>query len=99
MVNISIAGLLIFLQLPIGLAPLLATGNSKNLARLFNRYFVTLEFFDEWLTSDPFDPSSKAFQTLSMVKFGVWRKLPLVTCKSFSKTQSTSHRCVRCTEM
>lgn len=65
--NISIVGLLVFLQIPVGLVPLLATGKSKNLGKLFNRYFTTLQFVDEWYLSDPFDPKSRAYRTLAMV--------------------------------
>ena len=68
--NSSVIGLLMFLQLPVGLVPLLATGRSRNLPRLFERYFNTFQFVEEWIKSDPFDPSSKSYRTMSMVSSG-----------------------------
>lgn len=46
--NGSVVGLLVFLQLPIGLTLLLATGKSRNLSNLFRRYFDTSAYVNEW---------------------------------------------------
>lgn len=66
--NASAAGLLLFLQLPVGLVPLLSTGKSKNSTELFKRYFGAAEYMEEWFHQDPFDKNNRAYKTLSITK-------------------------------
>jgi len=66
--NSSLIGLFLVLQLPIGLLPLLATGQSKNVSKLFSRYLNTILHVNSWYKHDPFDPQSKAYKSQQMVK-------------------------------
>lgn len=61
-------GLLMIIQIPSGLAPLLATGNSSTVAKLFRRYLSTLIHIKSWYESDPFDSSSGAFKSMQKVR-------------------------------
>ena len=51
-----------------GLAPLLCTGNSATVPALFNRYLSTVVQIKSWFEGDPFDPSSKAYRSLKVVR-------------------------------
>lgn len=62
------AGLIFVIQLPRGLAPLLVTGNSADVAKLFRRYLSTVVHTKYWYESDPFDPKSSAFKSLKQVR-------------------------------
>jgi hypothetical protein len=67
--NIShLSGLILVLQLPRGLVPLLATGNHDNVAKLFKRYLSTQQRVRSWYESDPFDPESSAYKNLRAVR-------------------------------
>ncbi|KAI2801723.1 hypothetical protein BLOT_009539 [Blomia tropicalis] len=51
-----------------GLTPLLATGNSSNIPKLFTRYLSTMLHVNNWFESDPFDKTSKCYRSLKMVR-------------------------------
>lgn len=51
-----------------GLTPLLVTGNSQSIAKLFIRYLSTMKHVTNWFTDDPFDKESKAYNSLKMVR-------------------------------
>lgn len=51
-----------------GLIPLLVTGNSKTICKLFTRYLSTMIHVTSWFEHDPFDPKSKAYRSLRMVR-------------------------------
>ena len=61
-------GLLMIIQIPSGLAPLLATGNSETVAKLFRRYLSTLIHVKNWYESNPFERTSIAFQSIQKVR-------------------------------
>ncbi|CAG2103852.1 unnamed protein product [Medioppia subpectinata] len=61
-------GLLMIIQIPSGLAPLLATGNSETVAKLFRRYLSTLIHVRNWYESNPFDTQSVAFKSIQKVR-------------------------------
>ncbi len=50
------------------LLPLLTTGQSATVSRLFSRYMSTLWHVRSWFRSDPFDPRSEAFRSLKVVR-------------------------------
>lgn len=66
--NSILIGLLLNEQLPFVLIPLLSTGQSKNVSKLFNRYLNTILHIGSWYEHDPFDPTSKAYKSQKMVK-------------------------------
>ncbi|UXI21425.1 hypothetical protein NH340_JMT07368 [Sarcoptes scabiei] len=51
-----------------GLIPLLATGNSSTVSKLFIRYLSTIKHVTNWFEADPFDPKSKSFRSLKIVR-------------------------------
>lgn len=51
-----------------GLVPLLATGNSSNISKLFTRYLSTLLHVTSWFEHDPFDKERKCYQSLKLVR-------------------------------
>lgn len=61
-------GLLMIIQIPSGLAPLLATGNSSTVAKLFRRYLSTLIHIKSWYESNPYDKTTPAFQSMQKVR-------------------------------
>lgn len=72
------------LQLPDGLAPLLATGNSKNVPRLFRRYLSTMLHVKNWYETDVFDPQSKGYRSASAVR-SMHRRIGEIMNTKFSK--------------
>lgn len=70
-VRISISqliGLNLVLNFTHGLVPLLVTGNSKTISKLFVRYLSTTIHVTNWFEHDPFDKKSKAYRSLRMVR-------------------------------
>lgn len=63
-----LCGLVLVLQLPRGLAPLLATGNHDDVSRLFKRYLSTQQRVRSWYEEDPFDPETSAYKNLRTVR-------------------------------
>lgn len=61
-------GLLLILYFPDGLAPLIATGNSETVSKLFSRYLSTIAHVNKWFKYDPFDPNSAAHRSLKIVR-------------------------------
>ncbi|XP_054165992.1 uncharacterized protein LOC128963503 [Oppia nitens] len=61
-------GLLMIIQIPSGLAPLLVTGNSSTVAKLFRRYLSTLIHVRNWYESNPFDKQSLANKSMLKVR-------------------------------
>ena len=57
-----------------GLAPLVVTGNSSNVQKLFRRYLSTIIHVKNWYESNPFDKSSKAYKSLKHVR-GLHKKV------------------------
>ena len=55
-------GLLLVIQFPCGLAPLLATGNSSTVPKLFRRYLSTLVHTRKFYESDPFIRGSTSWK-------------------------------------
>ena len=51
-----------------GLAPLLVTGKSQTVAKLYTRYMSTTVHTRNWFNYDPFDPNSKAYRSLKVVR-------------------------------
>jgi len=51
-----------------GLFPLLATGNSSTVAKLFTRYLSTMLHVTSWFEHDPFDKQSKSYRSLKLVR-------------------------------
>ncbi|RWS06590.1 hypothetical protein B4U79_14833 [Dinothrombium tinctorium] len=63
-----LAGLMLGIQLPLALVPLLSTGRSKTVSRLFKRYQSTQLRVKIWYEEDPFDKNSKAFHSFRAVR-------------------------------
>ncbi|KAH9394159.1 hypothetical protein TYRP_021293 [Tyrophagus putrescentiae] len=61
-------GLMLGLAQTDALLPLLTTGQSATVSRLFTRYMSTLWHVRSWFHSDPFDPRSEAFRSLKVVR-------------------------------
>ena len=61
-------GLLLVLHHSDGLAPLVVTGNSANVQKLFRRYLSTILHVKNWYESDPFDTNSKSYKSLKHVR-------------------------------
>ena len=61
-------GLLLVIQFPCGLAPLLATGNSSTVPKLFRRYLSTLVHTRKFYESDPFIRGSTSWKTVQQVR-------------------------------
>lgn len=61
-------GLMLVLNFYEGLAPLLVTGKSATVSALFTRYLSTSIHINTWFTLDPFDPKSKAYRSLKVVR-------------------------------
>lgn len=64
----SFTGLLLILQLPDGLEPLLSTGKSKDVASLFDRYLSTVLHVRSWYTDDIFDSTTKGYKSIRQVR-------------------------------
>lgn len=64
----SFTGLLMILQLPDGLEPLLSTGNSKDIPALYWRYLSTILHVNSWYDDDVFDPKTKGYQSVRQVR-------------------------------
>lgn len=64
----SFTGLLLILQLPDGLEPLLSTGNSKDIPALYNRYLNTILHVQTWYDDDVFDPKTKGYKSIRQVR-------------------------------
>ncbi|XP_053209046.1 uncharacterized protein LOC128392975 [Panonychus citri] len=64
----SFCGLLLGIQIPTFLEPLLVTGHHENVAKLFKRYLETSIKVSSWYTSDPFDESSASYKSLRVVR-------------------------------
>ncbi|OTF74305.1 hypothetical protein BLA29_002147, partial [Euroglyphus maynei] len=65
---IQLIGLNLVLNFTHGLVPLLVTGNSKTISKLFVRYLSTTIHVTNWFEHDPFDKKSKAYRSLRMVR-------------------------------
>ena len=61
-------GLLLVLHHSDGLAPLVVTGNSSNVQKLFRRYLSTIIHVKNWYENDPFDENSKSYKSLKHVR-------------------------------
>lgn len=48
--------------------PLVMNGNTKTISQLFIRYLSTIKHINSWFESDPFDPNSRAFLSLKIVR-------------------------------
>lgn len=64
----SFTGLLLILQLPDGLEPLLSTGNSKDIPALYNRYLNTVLHVQSWYDDNIFDPKTKGYKSIRQVR-------------------------------
>lgn len=64
----SFTGLLLILQIPDALEPLLSTGKSKDIPSLFDRYLSTIIHVRSWYTDDIFDPSTKGYKSIRQVR-------------------------------
>ncbi|KAH7641685.1 uncharacterized protein LOC124492181 [Dermatophagoides farinae] len=64
----QLIGLNLVLNFTHGLVPLLVTGNSKTISKLFVRYLSTTIHVTNWFEHDPFDKKSKAYRSLRMVR-------------------------------
>lgn len=64
----SLTGLLLILQLPDGLEPLLVTGNSKDIPSLYKRYLSTILHVNSWYEDDIFNPESKGYKSIRQVR-------------------------------
>ncbi|KAH9426747.1 hypothetical protein DERP_002847 [Dermatophagoides pteronyssinus] len=64
----QLIGLNLVLNFTHGLVPLLVTGNSKTISKLFVRYLSTTIHVTNWFQHDPFDKKSKAYRSLRMVR-------------------------------
>ncbi|KAG9510714.1 hypothetical protein GZH46_00734 [Fragariocoptes setiger] len=78
----SFTGLLLVLQLPDGLEPLLCTGNSKDLPSLYKRYLSTIMHVRSWYEDDIFDPNTKAYKSIRMVR-GMHRRVAKLMNEKF----------------
>lgn len=70
----SLTGLLLILQLPEGLEPLLSTGQSKDIPSLYNRYVNTITHVNSWYEDDIFNPETKGYKSIRQVR-GMHRRL------------------------
>lgn len=64
----SLTGLLLILQLPDGLEPLLVTGNSKDIPSLYKRYLSTILHVNTWYEDDIFNPDTKGYKSIRQVR-------------------------------
>lgn len=64
----SLTGLLLILQIPDALEPLLSTGMSKDIPSLFRRYLSTIIHVQSWYADDVFDPNSKGYRSIRQVR-------------------------------
>lgn len=64
----SLTGLLLILQLPDGLEPLLVTGNSKDIPSLYKRYLSTIIHVQSWYEDDIFNPETKGYKSIRQVR-------------------------------
>lgn len=64
----SFTGLLMILQLPDGLEPLLSTGNSKDVPSLYQRYLNTIIHVESWYDDDVFNPDTKGYKSVRQVR-------------------------------
>lgn len=64
----SFNGLLLILQLPDGLEPLLSTGNSKDIPSLYKRYLSTILHVKSWYDDDVFNPETKGYKSIRQVR-------------------------------
>lgn len=64
----SFTGLLLILQLPDGLEPLLSTGNSKDVPSLYKRYLNTILHVNSWYEDDIFNPETKGYKSIRQVR-------------------------------
>lgn len=61
-------GLLTVYNIYDGLAPLLCTGISQTVSKLYIRYFSTIIQVRNWFEGDPFDRDSKSYRSLKVVR-------------------------------
>ncbi|OTF71495.1 hypothetical protein BLA29_000092 [Euroglyphus maynei] len=61
-------GLLLVLHDPHGAIPLLCTGNSRTVSKLFRRYLSTIIRVNDWFKDDPFNTESDSYRQLRTVR-------------------------------
>jgi len=59
---------MLVLNFYVGVTPLLVTGHSRTVSQLFTRYLSTTMHVNNWFTYDPFDPRSKSYRSLKVVR-------------------------------
>lgn len=80
----SLSGLLIILQTPFGFDPMIQTGRSATVAKLFIRYLDTLTHFKSWYTTDLLDPNSdgnKSIRRVRVMHANAMKKMETVPCR------------------
>ena len=60
--------MLLILQIPDGLEPLLVTGNSKDIPSLYKRYLSTILHVNSWYEDDVFNPETKGYKSIRQVR-------------------------------
>lgn len=79
----SLTGLFLILQCPDALEPLLSTGNSKDIPSLFNRYLNTILHVRNWYDYDIFNPETKGYKSIRMVR-GMHKRLQQIMNDKFT---------------
>ncbi|XP_015793134.1 uncharacterized protein LOC107369673 isoform X1 [Tetranychus urticae] len=64
----SFSGLILGIQIPLFLEPLLTNGNHDSVSKLFKRYLDTDMKVSSWYENDPFDESGEAYKSLRKVR-------------------------------
>lgn len=64
----SLTGLLLVLQIPDALEPLLSTGCSRDIPSLFRRYLSTILHVRSWYKDDIFEPATKGYRSIRQVR-------------------------------
>lgn len=64
----SLTGLILVLQIPDALEPLLSTGCSRDIPALFRRYLSTIVHVRSWYSDDIFDPATKGYRSIRQVR-------------------------------
>ncbi len=83
-------GLILVLYHADGLAPLLVTGNSSNIPKLFRRYLSTILHVKYWYEFNPFDPNSKSFKSLRQVR-GMHKQVSRTMNQKSNRTEGTDN--------
>lgn len=86
----SLGGLMLILQLPSGLAPLIYTKKSESIPALFLRYLATTEYVQKWYNKDIVNTDGEGFKAIQAVRSmhkNIFEKMN----KTFPPEEKTGH--------